>query len=81
VFCDGDFWHGHDWEERKRRLAKGTNSAYWVQKIERNIARDLEIQARLERSGWHVLRLWESEIIGNQAAVLAEIQGILDGLE
>src|SRR5260370_22748439 len=22
VFCDGDFWHGRDWELRKARLAQ-----------------------------------------------------------
>jgi DNA mismatch endonuclease (patch repair protein) len=22
VFCDGDFWHGKDWDERRRRLAR-----------------------------------------------------------
>lgn len=26
VFCDGDFWHGRDWERRKQKLATGTNA-------------------------------------------------------
>jgi len=34
VFCDGEFWHGKDWGERKA-LLKG-NRDYWVEKIERN---------------------------------------------
>ena len=39
VFCDGDFWHRHDWNSRKAKLAQGANSGYWIQKIERNMQR------------------------------------------
>jgi len=24
VFCDGDFWHGRNWEERQKKLPRGT---------------------------------------------------------
>jgi DNA mismatch endonuclease (patch repair protein) len=81
IFCDGDFWHGRDWEERKRKLGQGTNSRYWISKIERNMARDAENQEQLETQGWRVLRFWESEIKKRQSAVLAEIEAVLDGLE
>lgn len=63
VFCDGDFWHGRNWEQRRARLAAGTNAHYWVAKIERNIRRDQEVTERLEGAGWSVLRFWESEIL------------------
>lgn len=33
VFVDGDFWHGRNWDQRKRRLEAGNNAAYWVSKI------------------------------------------------
>src|SRR6478672_1465494 len=23
VFCDGDFWHGRDWETRRQKLSRG----------------------------------------------------------
>jgi DNA mismatch endonuclease, patch repair protein len=81
VFCDGDFWHGRDWNDRKNKLRRGRNGGYWISKIERNMARDLENQARLESQGWRVLRFWESEIAKHQPAVLAEIEAILDGFE
>jgi len=81
VFCDGDFWHGRDWAERKRKLARGTNSRYWISKIERNMERDAENQLRLESTGWRVLRFWESEIARNGTALLAEIEAVLDGLD
>jgi len=81
IFCDGDFWHGRDWDERKAKLGRGTNSRYWIAKIERNMARDAENQERLEIRGWRVLRFWESEIKKQQSAVLADIETVLDGLE
>jgi DNA mismatch endonuclease (patch repair protein) len=62
VFCDGDFWHGRDWESRREKLSRGTNSAYWIAKIQRNIERDRQNTRRLEDLGWTVVRLWESQI-------------------
>jgi DNA mismatch endonuclease (patch repair protein) len=81
IFCDGDFWHGRNWSGRKPNLSRGTNGRYWIAKIERNMARDVEYQVRLESQGWRVLRFWESEIKERPSALLAEIEGILDGLE
>lgn len=26
IFCDGDFWHGRDLEERVKKLARGHNA-------------------------------------------------------
>ena len=60
VFVDGDFWHGYDWEQKKKKLA--TNKAYWIPKIERNMQRDMEVTQMLIRQGWTVIRFWEHEI-------------------
>lgn len=62
VFCDGDYWHGKDWEARKAKLATGSNPEYWIKKIERNMERDRQNVVALEAEGWAVIRLWESEI-------------------
>jgi DNA mismatch endonuclease (patch repair protein) len=62
VFCDGDFWHGRNWEEQKSKLCQGTNAEYWLSKIESNIERDRLNNALLEADGWSVLRLWETDI-------------------
>ncbi len=78
VFCDGDFWHGKDWESRRKKLARGTNSSYWIAKIERNRARDLNNRQALEAAGWTVLRFWESEIRLDTTAVAARILSYLD---
>jgi DNA mismatch endonuclease (patch repair protein) len=73
VFCDGDFWHGKDWRARKRKLLRGANSIYWVAKIESNIARDKRTTAALEANGWRVIRLWESDVVGQLPAALAKV--------
>jgi DNA mismatch endonuclease (patch repair protein) len=62
IFCDGDFWHGRDWESRRQKLSRGTNADYWLAKIQRNMERDQQNTASLQAMGWTVLRLWESEI-------------------
>ena len=60
VFCDSEFWHGKDWEIRKNDHK--SNVKFWHQKIERNIERDKEVNARLFKSGWITLRFWGKEI-------------------
>ena len=62
VFCDGDFWHGRDWETRRQKLSRGTNSEYWLAKVQRNIERDQQNTRQLQAMGWTVLRFWESQI-------------------
>jgi DNA mismatch endonuclease (patch repair protein) len=78
VFCDGDFWHGKDWEARKAKLEQGTNPRYWVAKIESNIARDLRYTTQLEADGWTVLRVWESDVHHELEAIIARVLDVLD---
>ncbi|MED9904187.1 MAG: very short patch repair endonuclease [Lachnospiraceae bacterium] len=60
VFCDSEFWHGFNWEERKGDIK--TRREFWIPKIERNIQRDLEVDAALTEAGWTVLRFWGKDI-------------------
>lgn len=39
-----------------------TNTAFWVNKIERNQERDIEVQKRLAEMGWHSITVWECEL-------------------
>ena len=59
VFCDGDFWHGYRYGEKKRLPKK-----FWRDKIERNMRRDRTVTRRLRADGWSVVRLWEHDIDG-----------------
>lgn len=65
VFCDSEFWHGYNWEERKRDIK--SHQSFWLPKIERNISRDIEVNERLEAEGWTVLRFWGNDIKKNTA--------------
>ena len=47
IFCDGEFFHGKDWEVLKPKLEKGNNSEYWVKKITRNRESDEEVNKKL----------------------------------
>lgn len=60
VFCDSDYWHGYDWENRNKRIK--SNREYWIPKIERNMERDRQVTKALEDEGWIVLRFWEWQI-------------------
>jgi len=65
VFCDGDFWHGRNWPQRRAKLMTGANAGYWVPEIEYNRRRDRQNSRLLSRKGWVVIRLWESIILGD----------------
>ena len=65
VFCDSEFWHGFDWINKKYNLK--SNKEFWISKIERNMARDNEVNDRLNSQGWTVLRFWGEEIKRNTA--------------
>ena len=62
VFCDSEFWHGKDWEDKKLRLQKGNNPDFWIKKIERNMQRDRENDQKLNALGWTVIHFWGEEI-------------------
>lgn len=62
IFCDGEFFHGKDWEVLKPRIERGDNSEYWLKKISRNMERDKEIDKQLLFLGWTVIRFWGKDI-------------------
>ena len=62
IFCDGEFFHGKDWELLKNKLKKSNNGEFWIKKISRNRERDDEINKRLSFEGWTVLRFWGEDI-------------------
>jgi DNA mismatch endonuclease, patch repair protein len=57
VFVDGCFWHRcpiHGSVPKSRR-------DYWEPKLQRNAARDRDVDRRLRATGWSVIRVWEHE--------------------
>ena len=59
VFINGCFWHKHDCP---RFVWPSSNIEYWHSKILRNVARDSENQAKLEKAGWSVIVVWECQL-------------------
>ncbi|PZD78950.1 very short patch repair endonuclease [Mesonia sp. K7] len=71
IFIDGEFWHGHNWEERKKNIK--SNSRFWIPKIERNMQRDREVNLQLERMDYRVFRFWSHEIKNNLNQCISDV--------
>ena len=74
IFCDGEFFHGKDWENQKAKLKSSNNSEYWIQKIQKNIERDREIDKQLCCLGWKVLRFWGKDVKTNTKQCVETIE-------
>lgn len=59
VFVDGCFWHKCE----EHGTSPRTNSGYWREKLDRNVARDRRVNRALESEGWQVVRIWEHETV------------------
>lgn len=66
VFVDGCFWHLCP-QHSQIPLA---NRAYWLPKLQRNVARDREVDQALTEAGWTVMRFWEHVSIDDAAAAV-----------
>jgi DNA mismatch endonuclease (patch repair protein) len=58
LFVDGCFWHGC---RKCNRLPKRSSAVadFWLEKIQRNVRRDLDVSRHLRKIGWTVLRIKE----------------------
>ena len=74
IFCDGDFWHGRNWQKLRKRLLKRANFPYWSAKILANRERDREVNKNLLKDGWFVIRLWESDILSSSTNIKGRCQ-------
>ena len=74
IFINGCFWHGHKVTEspvldsgftiQSSECCKipKTNTAFWVEKIRRNMERDAEVRAQLKKMGWNSLTVWTCQL-------------------
>lgn len=72
IFVHGCFWHRHP----GCRLAYTPKSrqAFWLEKFEKNVARDAEAISALKVAGWQVIIVWECTLrTGARQVVLAEL--------
>ena len=75
IFCDSEFWHGFDWENRKKDFK--VRQDFWIPKIKRNMERDKEVNEKLRNDGWVVLRFWGNEIKNNLIKCVDKIEEAL----
>jgi DNA mismatch endonuclease Vsr len=75
VFCDSEFWHGKNWEKKKQTIH--SNRDFWINKIERNMERDIEVNESLTSEGWKVLRFWGKDIMKDTAGCIEKIVRVL----
>ena len=74
VFCDGEFFHGKDWDNLKETLQKGNNPDFWISKIARNMERDRKNDTDLAAMGWTVIRFWGKTIKRETEECIARIE-------
>lgn len=75
VFVHGCFWHRHP--GCSVATTPKSNTAFWMEKFDRNVARDTRSKEALEASGWRVFTVWECDLkssvkIAQAAQELAE---------
>jgi DNA mismatch endonuclease (patch repair protein) len=57
VFVDGCFWHACP----DHGILPKNNREWWCEKLERNVARDMEKDRQLGKLDWVVVHVWEHE--------------------
>lgn len=60
VFVHGCFWHGH--EGCKYFVIPKTRTKFWMDKINRNKAKDAEVFDALTELGWKIITIWECDL-------------------
>jgi DNA mismatch endonuclease (patch repair protein) len=66
IFIDSCFWHGC----KKHGSIPTTRTKFWTEKIERNKARDKEVNKHYGKEGWRVIRVWEHDLTSINIHVL-----------
>jgi len=73
IFVDSCFWHGC----KKHGSIPSTRKKFWTEKINRNKARDGEVDRHYKKKGWIVIRTWEHEMRKNPDELIDRIVLIL----
>lgn len=60
VFVHGCFWHRHI--NCNIATTPKSNTEFWVEKFEKNVARDERVTKLLKAAGWRVFVVWECEV-------------------
>ncbi len=80
IFVHGCFWHRH--AGCSLAYTPKSRQAFWLDKFEKNVARDAAAIAALKAAGWHVIVVWECTLrTAQRDAALADLeQKIREGM-
>lgn len=80
IFVHGCFWHRHP--DCSFAYTPRSRQDFWLEKFEKNVARDAAAIKALEEAGWRVIVVWECSLRGAQRdAVLYKLmQKIREGV-
>ena len=76
IFIHGCFWHQHP--GCKRSTMPATNRVFWIEKFNKNKARDHVVETQLKTLGWRMTVVWECET-KNPQTVAAAIKRCFSG--
>ena len=60
IFVHGCFWHGH--KNCKYFVIPKTRTDWWLNKINGNIANDVNAAKALQEDGWRIIIIWECDL-------------------
>lgn len=75
IFINGCFWHRCPY--CSPRIPK-SHSTFWIEKFERNVARDKHTIQLLQRSNWKTIILWECQIKHDIDKCIKNVKTILN---
>lgn len=73
IFVHGCFWHGHGSTRCPIAKIPKSNTEFWRNKITLNKKRDRKMCRQLRCLGWHVLIVWECQIMKDPKNVLVRL--------
>ena len=73
LFVHGCFWHQHGCSRTSR---PSSNHDYWDRKLDRNVERDAQNQARLKAIGWTVVTVWECNLEEGTAEAISLLENL-----
>jgi DNA mismatch endonuclease (patch repair protein) len=86
IFIDSEFFHGkgfksgyesNKYSSLEEQLRHSNHSEFWLEKIQKNMERDLKINAELTGNGWKVLRFWSRDVLKNTDQCITTIEETL----
>lgn len=69
LFVHGCYWHRHP--GCKYAYTPKSNVEFWLNKLQKNTARDSRVRKELEDGGWNVVVIWECET--RDAGVITDV--------